>query len=401
MRKLTREVAVAATLGLGMSGFYGGTALAQNSGPTTEQLLRLIQQQQKQLDELKAQLHRAQTTAEKASAQAEQAQEAPSKISISDYLTIGGVLEVEATESEAFSGTNTSDITLAKVEAYIDAQPTDWVFGHVQFIYEDTGSETVSLDEAYARLGDPDEFPLYAQAGKYVVPFGGDFETDMSTDPLTKLIGETKEKAVLVGAAWKGFNIDAYVFNGDTQQRQESNHIDQYGFNVGYSGEIGPGVLTAGVGYIRNFADSDAITDGLSTNARALDSYVPGYEAHAVYSFGGFTLRGAYMTASKRFQSSELAFNGQGAEPAAWVTEAAYTTPFFEKDDTFAVSAQGTREALALGLPERRYGGTITVGVLPHTSLALEYLHDQDYSASEGGTGENGHTATMKLTLEY
>ena len=371
-------------------------ASAQTDGPSTEQLLRLIQQQQRQLDAMKAALQKAQAAAEQAMVKADEAKDAPSKVKISDYLTVGGLLEVEGSETKAFSGANTSDITLAKVEAYIDAQPSDWVHGHVQFIYEDTGSETISLDEAYAKLGNTEKFPLYAQAGKWAVPFGS-FDTAMSTDPLTKLMGETKEKAVLAGVELAGFTAAGYIYNGDTQVSGESNRVDQYGFAVGYGAEIGAAKVSVGAGYLRNIGSADAITSGL-TGATALNSYVPGYEAHGALEISGVTLRGAYMTATKQFQSGELAFAGQGAEPAAWHTEVSYTMPIQEKDVTFAVTAQGTKEALALSLPERRYGGTVSVGVLPHTSVALEYLHDQDYSLGDGGTG---HTATVKLTLEY
>lgn len=399
---MTMQKFRAAGIGLLIAGAGAGLALpaqAQTNGPSTEQLLRLIQQQQRQLDEMKAALQKAQAAAEQAVVKADEAKAAPSKVKISDYLTLGGKMEALVSESDAFSGANTSDITLKKVEAFIDAQPSEWVMGHVQFLYEDTGSETISLDEAYARLGNTGKFPLYVQAGKWAMPFGS-FDTAMSTDPLTKLMGEAKEKAVLAGVEWKGVTVEGYVYNGDTQVAGSGNRIDQYGFAVGYGAEIGAAKVSVGAGYIRSIGSADPITDAL-TGAMALNSYVPGYEAHAALEISGFTLRGAYLSATKEFQSGELAFAGHGAEPAAWHTEISYTTPIMEKDVTFAATAQGTKDALALSLPERRYGGTVSVGVLPHTSVALEYLHDQDYSIGDGGTGNNGHTASVKLTLEY
>lgn len=395
-----RIAAVALTMsGLAFAG--AAPALSQSASPSTEQLLRLIQEQQKQLDEMKAMLQKAQAAAEQASAKADEAKAAPSKLKISDYITIGGKLEALATESEAFAKSNTSDITLNKVEAYIDAQPSDWLFGHVQFIYEDTGSETISLDEAYARIGDTGKFPLYLQTGKWAVPFGS-FDTAMVTDPITKSMAETKEKALLVGAEVSGFTIEGYVYNGDTQKTAESNHIDQFGLSVAYAAEVRGAKLSVGAGYINNLADSEGLTSAVgTTNSRALANYIPGYDVHAAIEMAGFAVSASYLSASKEFQSGELAFAGRGAQPAAWATEIAYTTPIFEKDVTFALTAQGTSEALALSLAERRYGGAVTVALHPNAKVGVEYLRDTDYSIADGGTGASGHTANVKLTLEY
>jgi hypothetical protein len=30
-----------------------------------------------------------------------------------------------------------------------------------------------------------------------------------------------------------------------------------------------------------------------------------------------------------------------------------------------------------------------------------EYLHDEDYGANEGGTGNESHTATLELAVEF
>ena len=376
-------------------------AFAQTSGPSNAQLLQLLQTQQKQLNEMKAALQKAQTDAEKASATAEDAKAAPSKGLLPDYVNIGGLVEVEATEMEAFDQSNTSDVTLSTVEAFIEAKPTDYVFGRVLFLYEDDGaSETVEVDEAFAVLGNTGKFPAFLQAGKWAMPFGN-FDTDMSADPLTLELGETKEKAVLVGLESNGFSISGYVFNGDTQQTANSNHIDQFGFAAGFSGMISGAEIAIGAGYINNIADSDNVTAGLGGNAGGLVDYVGAVDVHGSLSIGGFTVRAAYMTATSAFQAGELAFAGGGAEPAAWHTEASYTTAILNKDVTFAVTVQGTEEALALGLAESRVGGAVTVCVLKHAAVTVEYLHDTDYGTSDGGTGNTGHTATVKLAVEF
>ena len=350
---------------------------------------------------MKAALQKAQAKAEKAAATAQDAKEtAPKKSLLPDYLSIGGTIEIEATDTETFAKSNTSDITLATAEAFIDARPSEYVMGHLLFLYEDDGTETVSIDEGHAVIGNTEKFPLFAQAGKYAVPFGN-FDTAMSSDPLTLNIGEAKEKAAMVGAEWNGFSVSTYIFNGDTQKTAESNHIDQFGFSADYTGNVSGAEFSFGGSYINNIADSDGVTTGLAGASTALANYVPGVDVHGALTIAEFTIRGAYVTATRAFQVGELAFNGAGADIAAWHTEAAYTTSIMDREVTFAFTVQGTEEALALGLAERRIGGAVTVGVLEHAAVTVEYLHDDDYDTSKGGTGATGHTATVKLAVDF
>ena len=69
--------------------------------------------------------------------------------------------------------------------------------------------------------------------------------------------------------------------------------------------------------------------------------------------------------------------------------------PIMNHETTFAGTVQGTNEALALGLPELRYGGAVSVAIVNHFSVTAEYLHDLDYDVAKDGTGNRGHTATL------
>ena len=376
----------------------GFSTPANAQEPKLEDLVKLIEAQQKQIDALRTQLE---TTASKAEQTASAVEETAAKPSFLDSISIGGVSEVEMTSTEAFSGADTSDITLATVEAFIDAQPHEYLGTHVQFIYEDDGTETISLDEATFTLGNVEKNPFYLVGGKWALPFGGAFDTSMSSDPLTKNLGETKEAALLLGATKNGATLEGYIYNGDSQKSGEGDNIDQFGVNAGYGGETNNVTYNIGLGYINNIGDSDGLTTGLAGNATALNNYRGGAEVHADAAFGGFIVRGNYMTTVSSFEAGELAFNGQGAKPSAWSFEGAYTMPILGKETTFAGTVQGTKEALALGLPELRVGGAVTVGFVDHFAITGEYLHDSDYDTSDGGTGNTGHTATLKLVAEY
>ena len=368
-------------------------ALAQGA-PTPAQLMDMIAAQQQQLNAMKAQLEKAQAQAQQAAAQAETA----AKPGFLDSIQVGGVIEVEATNTGTYANADSSDLALSKVELFLDTKPHEYLSTHVQLLYED-GSDNITLDEAFATLGNTEKFPMYLQAGRWAMPFGG-FDTDMSTDPLTKTLGETKESSVLVGVAYEGFVAEGYLYNGDTQQAGEGDHIDQFGLNLGYEGETQGVAYAFGGGYISNIADSDGLTDKMTT-ATAIDDYVGGGELHASVGFSGVTLRAGYMTALDDFNSADFAFNGKDASPAAWNLEAAYTTPIMGRDVTFAATYQGSDEALALELPETRIGAAVTVNVMEHAAVTAEYIHDDDYGTSDGGTGNDAHTATVKLAVDF
>ena len=371
---------------------------AAEGSPTAKQLLSLIQDQQRQLDTLKEALAKAQANA--AAAEEKSTVETSSAPGALQSIQISGAIEVEATAGETFTGVDSSDITLAKVEVALDAAPSEFVSAHVQVLYEDDGNENITLDEAFATLGNTEKFPVYLQVGKWAMPFGG-FDSDMNTGPLTKGIGETKEAAVLVGGEFNGISLAGYIYNGDSQQSGSGDKIDQAGLSLGYSTELEKGNIDFGAGYIRNIADSDGLTTGLDSNATALSDYVGGVEVHAALSYQDVTVRAGFMTALSAFKSGELAFSGQGAKPKAWNLEGAYTTEVGDRDVTVAATVQGTDEALALSLPELRYGAAATVGITESTSITAEYLHDEDYDTNNGGTGNSGHTATVKLAVGF
>lgn len=371
------------------------SAMAADQLPSREELLAMLQTQQRQLNQLQAMMKQTKAQAQSAEMKADKAKASPAFL---DTVQISGALEFEATQSGTFADVDSSDMSLAKAELAFSAKPHEYVTTNVVVLYED-GSDNITLDEATIAIANTDEFPLYAQVGKWAVPFGN-YDTAMSTDPLTKTLGETKENAVLVGVTAQGFSAEGFVYNGDTQKSGEGNNIDQYGLNVGYAGDMEGLAIVLGAGYINNIADSDGINEKL-TGATTLNKYVGGMSLNGSVSTGGVTFSAGYLKATDDFQTAELAFNSKGAQPKAWNTEIAYTTTIMDKETTFAATYQGSDEALALELPEQRLGMAVTIGIYDKTALTLEYLADEDYSITEGGTGKNAHTATAKLAVEF
>jgi len=320
---------------------------------------------------------------------------------INERVTLNGVVEVEAVSAEDYDGADISDIILATVALGLDAEITEWVNAHILLLYEEYVTEPMDLDEGTITLGNLEKFPIYLTAGKMYVPFGY-FESNMISDPLTLELGETRESAALVGFEASGFYGSLYAFNSDINETGDDDKIASFGANAGYDYFKDNMSLDLGAGWINNIAAAD-IRSGYFylADITEVQDYPSGLTAHLTLGYGPFMLIGEYLGALDAFQVDELDFNGTGAEPSAWNLEVAYTREIKGKETTFAVGYQKTDEALALELPEERILATIGVEIWKYTSLALEYLHDEDYSVADGGTGNDANGATVQLAVVF
>jgi hypothetical protein len=246
------------------------------------------------------------------------------------------------------------------------------------------------------------EGPWFVTAGQQYVPFGT-YETNLVSDPLTLEIGETRESAVLAGIENNGFVGGLYIFNGDLDENGDSD-IDSYGLFGGYSQESDNSSFAVNIGYISNIGDSDGLQDAIDDNLAGgdFDDQVGGVTVDALFATGPFVFIAEYTTATDSFDAGELGWGTGGAQPSAFNVEAGYNFMLAGKDATVAVGYQQTDEASALGLPEERIAAAISVGIMDNTTLSFEWAHDDDYSTSDGGTGEaGGDTVTGQLAVEF
>lgn len=329
-------------------------------------------------------------------------------------VTFSGAVEIEAsgTDSDGFSGDDASDINVATAELGIEAVINDWTTANLVLLWEeeDGGSSDLTVDEAIITFANPDVTPFYFTAGRTAAPFGR-FDTNMVSDPLTMDIGETKETLLLVGIETEGFYASVYGFNGDLDDGGD-NVIDNGGVDLGFTWEETDRSVDFGVSYINDIGDSDGVSDVISGNLPGGVDYrrnVPSYAAHAMFTVGGFNLIGEYVTASKQFDlTNELAFNGSGAKPSAWNLEAGYSFQLAGHESAVAVGFQKTKEALGLGLPEKRISAAFSVVILENTTFSLEWAHDEDYGTGDldavsgtAGTGTDSDTITAQLAIEF
>ena len=316
-------------------------------------------------------------------------------------VTVTGLVQVEARYNQDYDEVDASDFVVDELGVGIEAQVHKWATAQIVFLYEE-GSTPLEIDEAIITLGNLEASPVYLSTGQLYVPFGN-FESNMISDPLTLELAEAREKALQLGFEAGGAYGSVYGFNGSTQD-DANNTIDHYGAQIGFAMETGPASFDLGIGYISDIGDSDGLTDALGgDNVANLVNYdyVGGLGAHLILNFGTLNLVGEYVMALDTFKKDHLAFNGYGAEPKAWNAEVGYTFNLANKEITFALGYQGTEEALALGLPEKRYLGGLSVGIFQNTTFSLEYAFDEDYSQSEGGTGEDANQVILQLAVEF
>lgn len=320
---------------------------------------------------------------------------------LAEHFELNGLVELEAFTSEGYGGESASDVVVSAVELDLHALVNDWARGHILLLWEEDASANIEVDEAVVFLGNPEKLPFFINVGKMYVPFGT-YGTYLIQDPLTLEIGESNETALQAGVEYNDFFGTIYVFNGDMDEKGGNDSISNFGTSMGYGFAGQATILQVSLDFISNLADSDMLTDTLQgMGVSAVVDHVAGIGAHLQVQHGPFTLYTEYITALEEFDAAELAFQGQGAEPSAWHAELAYTREILNRETDFALSYQGTRESVNLGLPESRYMAGINIALNGHFFLAFEYVHDEDYAAAEGGTGESLDMFTTQLAFEF
>lgn len=311
------------------------------------------------------------------------------------------------------NGTSSNiDLSAAELDGFL-LTPSPWVSGFFSFSY-DNGSDPVEtnsrvlnsrlfLNNAFIILGDFTKSPVYGSIGQMYVPFGT-YSSVFITSPLTKSLGRTKARAALVGYQGQtpnSFYTALYAFKGDSHASATS-RINNGGINLGYrfdspSPDINGDI---GIGWIGNIADSVGMQDTgdqplfngfagpVPYGNEKIVHRVPALNLRSLISIGdNIDLIAEYIAATTSFNPNDLSFNAAGASPWGLNMEAAYTFKIFDKPSSVGVGYSQAREALALGLPERRYGAVFNTSIWHNTIQSIEFRHDINYAASKTATG--------------
>ncbi|HIJ79765.1 MAG: LbtU family siderophore porin [Desulfobulbaceae bacterium] len=407
-----RMVAAAALFSLAI--IVPGGAAAELPAEVVQQIRELAEQNQKIVAQNRLLIERIEKLEQAVAENREAAGEVNSQLAdydgsllqkINERVTLSGLVEVEGAVTDDFNGTNTSDLALATVELGLDAEISQWSSAHLLLKYED-GASGLGVDEGTITLGNLDNYPVYLTVGKMYVPFGN-YTSNMISDPLTLNLGESNEDVIQLGFEANGFYGALYAFNGEVEETGRDNLVREVGASLGYLYANDEHALDLGVDWLNNIADSDGLSGYLmaappeGAGLTEIADQVNGIAAHLLYNYGPYSLIGEYVAATEAFAASELAYNGGGAKPKAWNVEVGYTSELMGKETTLALGYQGSDQAVDLGLPEKRYLAAVSMGIIDNTSLALEYIHDEDYSVANGGTDNDAETVTMQLGVEF
>jgi len=318
-----------------------------------------------------------------------------SKINISGTIEMAAMYEKMAFNDPAAEDEKSSDLALATAELGIDVDISKYVKGHILYLWEEDDTEPVDLDEGLIMINGEDEVPLYVHAGKLYVPFGY-FNSHFICDPLTLVLGETRESAIVVGGGNEWLDLSIGTFNGDINEAGDDDHISSF---------VAKGIFTlpedsvqdfrfmTGISWISNIADSDGLQGEDGINEADINDTVGGFSAFASVAFmDRLFLEAEYLGAIESFKAGELAFDGGKAfRPEAWNFELAYAAT--EKLEVGA-KYEGSSDC-GNYLPEKQYGCVAAYNIFKNTSIAVEYLQ------GEFKNNDKQNLATAQLAVEF
>ena len=259
-----------------------------------------------------------------------------------------------------------TDVGIRRIELGVIANVNEWISGNFLYIFEDIGKEGEInlLEEAYIRIGNKEETPLYFQIGKMLLPFGK-FDYFTAREPYTIDFAETIKNAVLIGYDQNGVTIKAYAFMDENDLGKDE--PDYFGATLAYERSLREVALSAQLSYMSDITKAGGFGDALSGVEDPVDK-TAAYGIALTAEAGQLGVIAEYIAATDEIL-------GVNTQAAILNLEAAYTFPFA----TAALSYIKTREAEFTGLPENVTSFTLSKEIFKYTTLALEYAIIEGY----------------------
>lgn len=383
----------------------------------------------------------------------------PTGKALGSHILLSGLVEAQALgrNGPGMRGSSDIDLTSVNLDAYIMG-PSPWTSAFFEFAYDnnigtDTGAfssnnrvlnSRVFVTKGFIILGDFTQSPFYASFGQMYVPFGV-YSTTMVSAPLTRILARTLARPLVVGYKSQSENsllATAYIFSGPSHVNG-SNNINNGGINVSYSFKQEKYTAVIGGGVISNIADSlgmqftgnnnanpplfggfggpiETYTVGGATNIPSSDirqiatgnedlvHRVPAYDLNLKFSLGdNWQMIAEYIFASTNFNNQDLQFDDKGAKPQAANIEVVYNIPWITFPTSISGGYQLSEDALAIGLPAKRYSITANTSFWRNTLQSLELRRDINYGKTDTSTGSgvtgpsgNGNSANV-ITLQF
>lgn len=294
-------------LGAAISG-AAGTALAEQM-PSTAEMWRIIQQQQKEIAALKSQLKNTDDKAEAAVEAIETSVASSSGHGSSGKTTIGGYGELHYNNLEGSGGASDKDeIDLHRVIMFLGHEFSDKTRFFSEIEYEHANTEingVVEIEQAYIERDLSEQAKV--RAGMFLVPAGIINEThepptfygvernpvEKNIIPATWSVGGVD----LVGQFGQGFSYDLAIHEGMNTSAADSYKVrsgrqwssQAVANDLAFTGRLKwtgmPGVELAGT-----YQYQSDMTQGLDSTAGSASLY----EVHGIFNKGPFTLKALY-----------------------------------------------------------------------------------------------------------
>lgn len=311
-------------------------------------------------------------------------------------------------------GINTSD----DLEAYTDSIRSDkgavWANGHL------------GVDEAYITYRDFSNSPFYFRAGKMYLPFGYNTDVYPITASLTQLLSQTRATAAQVG--WiSNYGLYASVFaldgatssyrrvrdqdnrEGDEEGARSFTRVENWGANLGYCSAYSDIRYHLAASYLKDIRDVEFLAAVQDLGRFSTVPHFPrvplfrqsgGAAFHGDATYGPVYVSADYVAALRNLDTRnnrDRRHHDNESRVQAGGLTGTYFTNVWGYNTGFSLGYQRSWEAQKALLPKWRYQGDISVNVLPHTVLALEYHYDRGYGSSghHHGGNTNGDFSTV------
>ncbi len=337
------------------------------------------------------------------------------------FLKVSGKAEGQLIGSRNFAGNYNSDVDLASAELNVLAAMNSWVTGFIAIDYDGAGAASgrvnnsrLFLRKGFITVGNLDSSPFFFTLGQTYVPFGR-YSSAMVSAPLTMVLARTRVRNAQIGYDNEklGLTGQVYAYRPDNNNSARNDRVSAGGAALSEQFSLQGLSVDLGAGYITNITNSGGMEQtggafgGFTTgNTNPLVHDVPAVDGYLTLQAYNFDFIGEYVTAVRRFDTTNLTFNGQAAKPMAFHAELGYSFKVFNKPTNVAVGYGQTSQSLALNLPQRRYTAVINTSLYHDTIQSLEFRHDRNYSNSTATGDVNTVTTTGKpfsntLTLQF
>lgn len=319
-------------------------------------------------------------------------------------LELSGRFDLTAFAQHGDGSAYSSDIDLGSFELDTLTEVNEWIGGIASIRYDNgfvsgtngdrVGNSRFYLKRGFITFGNLFKSPWYASAGQMTVPFGR-YATYMLTSPVTALLGQSHERAVLVGYD-KNYGHDEFQWQGYMAATRwntasKDDQVNQAGLNAQFEHHFSDDVSWAtGLGWIYNLAASselqDALDDNVANNNGLLTKQSPAMGVHSEFKYRAWRAAVEFISALSHLNSVDFsAASGLAPEiePRALHAEVDYNWGIHHVPASLAVGGGRSWQGDAFTFPHAYWFASASAHLWKNTLQAVEYRHNARYNESD------------------